>query len=307
MTGAGSDSFTMRERACPLCGQRSQTQWLEQKFDPAQLDGFAFASRKLPELMRFPLALCRECDLVYASQVPDLDWIRAGYRDAGFDAARESSLAAEAYARQLARGLPPAMRRDSALDIGCGDGAFLRCLREMGFTEVTGIEPSEEPIRQAPPDIRNCIRNEFFGATRSPDASFDLVTCFQTLEHTESPLELCIEACRLLRPGGVLFVADHDFRALPAHVLGALSPIYDIEHLQLFSRRSLARLFALAGFADVEILPLRNSYPLTYWVKLFPLPRLIKMSMLSKLERSSIGQWRLSARMGNLTALGIRR
>jgi len=297
----------MQDRACPLCGQRSERVWLEQKFDPARLDSFAFSSRKLPELMRFPLALCEDCDLVFAQCIPGSEWISAGYRAAAFDAGVESLFAAETYAAAATRMLPAATRRRAALDIGAGDGAFLARLLKLGFDEVVGIEPSEEPVRRAGAEIRPHLRNEFFQSGNFAPASFDLVTCFQTLEHVEAPLDLCRAAHRLLRPGGVLLVADHDFRALPARLMGERSPIYDLEHLQLFSAQSLARLFEAAGFADIAIRPLRNTYPLSYWLKLMPLPAALKRALLRRLGASRIGQWRLSGRMGNLVACGTRK
>lgn len=296
----------MQERACPICRRGSGQVWLEQKFDPARLDRFAFSSRKLPELMRFPLALCESCDLVFAQSIPASEWISAGYRDAAFDAGIESTFAAQAYAAALRRVLAASAPRQAALDIGAGDGAFLAQLLGLGFAEVVGVEPSVEPVRRAAPEVRALLRNEFFDPNNFLPGSFDLVTCFQTLEHVEEPLELCRAAHRLLRPGGMLFVADHDFRALPARLLGERSPIYDLEHLQLFSKRSLVRLYEAAGFENIEVLPLRNTYPLSYWIKLMPLPAKVKRMLLKWLGGSRIGQWRLSGRMGNLVAFGTR-
>ncbi|MBI5792164.1 MAG: class I SAM-dependent methyltransferase [Rhodocyclales bacterium] len=297
----------MQERTCPLCRRGSVDVWLEQKFDPARLDRFAFASRKLPELMRFPLALCGSCDLVFAQRIPDSEWISAGYREAAFDAGIESVFAAEAYAAELSRLLPISAPQRSALDIGAGDGAFLAQLLKLGYSNVVGVEPSMEPVTRAAPEIQPLLRNEFFDPEKFPPESFDLVTCFQTLEHVEAPLDLCRSAYRLLRPGGLLLVADHDFRAWPARLLGERSPIYDLEHLQLFSRRSLTYLYATAGFGDVVVRPLRNTYPLSYWAKLMPLPVRFKRVLLNRLTGSHIGQWRLSGRMGNLIAFGTRK
>lgn len=36
-------------------------------------------------------------------------------------------------------------KRDTALDVGCGNGRFNPILKEFGFKEVTGIDPVEKP------------------------------------------------------------------------------------------------------------------------------------------------------------------
>lgn len=307
MSAPAASAVRLQARACPLCGNGSGRVWLEQKFDLARLDRYAFASRKLPELMRFPLALCERCDLVFAQGIPDSEWLHAGYRDAAFDAGVESVFAAETYAAALRSLVPDFAGVQSALDIGAGDGAFMAELLRLGIPAVVGVEPSAEPVRRAAANVRPYLRNEFFRPADFAPASVDLVTCFQTLEHVEEPLELCRAAYGLLRPGGVLMVADHDFRAWPARLLGERSPIYDIEHLQLFSHGSLRRLFELAGFTDVRVVPLGNTYPLRYWIKLMPLPASIKRALMRALEGSRSGEWRLSGRMGNLVACGTKR
>ena len=35
------------------------------------------------------------------------------------------------------------------LDIGCGSGSFLKALSEHGYTEITGIDLSEEQVKLA--------------------------------------------------------------------------------------------------------------------------------------------------------------
>ncbi len=44
---------------------------------------------------------------------------------------------------------------------------------------------------------------------------------------------------RLLRPGGAFATVTHDYRSPVNRMLGKRSPIFDIEHMQLFSRRAV--------------------------------------------------------------------
>ncbi|MFZ6693125.1 class I SAM-dependent methyltransferase [Undibacterium sp. SXout20W] len=297
----------MRERSCAICGTKAQHSWMKADVDFAALDGFAFASRKLPEYMHFDLALCRDCDLVFANAVPPLDWFQSSYREAQFDAENESQYAAQTYANELKKLLPQISGRCAALDIGAGDGAFVAALVAAGFEEVIGVEPSVEPVKRAAPNIRQFLRNDFFRKEDFEENSFDLITCFQTLEHLENPLELCQSAFQLLRPGGVLMTVAHDFRAPLARFLGKKSPIYDIEHLQLFSTKSMACLYQKIGFSDVKVQSLRNAYPLSYWLRLIPLPQKIKKSLLPVVASSALGKTLISAKVGNLLAVGTKK
>ena len=92
------------DRVCPVCGSDEQSDVLfEADFDESQLDDFAFASRKTPEFMHFRMVRCPDCDLLYATPAPDLDWLRQQYREADFDTPVESRYAARTYARHLRR------------------------------------------------------------------------------------------------------------------------------------------------------------------------------------------------------------
>jgi SAM-dependent methyltransferase len=295
--------FELVARPCPGCGADDGRPFAPANVDAQALDSFAFASRKLPEYMHFALVTCARCELLYANPAPSPGTLAALYHDAAFDAAAESRFASETYGRQLPRICAALRERAGALDIGTGDGAFLAQLLARGFSGVVGVEPSAAPVAMAAPDVRPLIRHGLFRAADFAPASFSLVTCFQTIEHVYDPLALCRDARGLLRPGGALFVVCHNRRALLARALGLKSPIYDVEHLQLFSPASVRALLERAGFARVEVRPLVNRYPLNYWARLFPLPAVLKPRALSLLRASGLGALQVAAPVGNLIAV----
>jgi hypothetical protein len=85
-------------------------------------------------------------------------------------------------------------------------------------------------------------------------------------------------------------------------LLGRRSPIIDIGHLQLFSRSSLEFALTRAGFGNVSIEPFANRYPLHYWTRLLPIPRVLKQPVYARLRTAPAGQAMLEARVGNLMA-----
>jgi SAM-dependent methyltransferase len=270
------------------------------------LDAFAFASRKRPEYMHHRLVRCRSCDLVYADPAPLSSALAEAYEGAAFDSEEESHLASRTYGRLVDQMVDRLPSRVGALDIGTGDGSFLKQLDRRGFTCISGVEPSAAPIERAGPMIRPLIHHGVFGPELREVGSLSLVTCFQTIEHLHDPLDVCRQAVQMLRPGGALLVVAHNRRALSARILGERSPIYDVEHLQLFSPASARALLRRAGLIDVTSRPIINRYPASYWARLFPLPPSAKRRVTAMLEHSSLGRVLIPLPAGNMAIFGFR-
>lgn len=298
----------MISRLCPLCGSTDTgTIFAEANFNIDNLDSFAFASRKMPEYMHYRLIDCPTCDLLYANPLPSQEYLTEGYGEAAYDSGVEAHYAAETYADALSTFIGQLPDRHGALDIGAGDGAFLERLLEQGFDQLMGVEPSRAPIAAARTDIRPLLREGIFkGDDFAPD-SFSLVTCFQTLEHLHDPRKMAQEVYHLLKPGGAAFFIGHNRRALSARLLGRKSPIFDIEHLQLFSPQSARYLLEQTGFTNVTLMPVVNRYPLRYWLKLLPLlPIDAKRSLIAIFDRLGAGGLPVSIPCGNLAVVGFR-
>jgi SAM-dependent methyltransferase len=297
----------LERRSCPICGKRHRSR----RFAPSRisieaLDRLAFASRKMPEYMHWQLFECHDCDLLYADPAPRPDDLAMLYRDADFDSGLEARFASRTYGRFLSRIVPRLPDTNSAVDIGTGDGAFLVELLATGFEDVVGIEPSSAPIEAAAPSTRPLIRQDIFRGDSFAPESLSLITCFQTIEHLADPLTFCRDAWRTLKPGGALFLIGHNRRAISARLLGRNSPIFDIEHLQLFSPTSLRRLLNTSGFARTEISVVYNRYPVRYWVQLFPFSKALKKWLLRFLKQNRIGEFVIPLPAGNIAAIAYK-
>ena len=295
------------DRSCPLCGSADQSRVIaESNIDLTKLDEFAFASRKKPELMHPRLVECPNCGLLYGSPVLAPEVLAEAYRKAAFDSGVEARYASSTYAREIRKIVPRLPDLNGSLDIGTGDGAFLEQLIHLGFENVNGVEPSSAPYNAAKPEIRERIRQGLFRSEDYLPAGFSLVTCFQTMEHVWDPLGIAKAVLPLLKTGAGFVVVVHDRDALSARLLGLKSPIFDIEHLQLFNLKTARRLLERAGYKDVQAAPLWNCYPLHYWMKLFPLPdraraSLLKLAIVSRMEKMPV-----SLRAGNLVCVGFK-
>lgn len=294
-------------RSCPVCGPQEPSRlYVSERIDHAKLNEFAFASRKLPEYMHLRLHECLGCGVVFASPAFEPGALATAYRDAAFDSSEAAGCAARTYGR-LAQSISATLpSHDGVLDVGAGDGAFLAQVMAAGFSNVVGVEPSRAPIQAASLAVRPFLRQEMFSPERFNPESFSLVTCFQTIEHLYDPLGFCREASKLLRPGGALMLVGHNHRAFSARLLGKRSPIFDLEHLQLFCPRSFRRLLAAAGLERILIRSVWNRYPLAYWTRLFPWPAGTKQRLTGFLENFRIGRMQVALPAGNLAAVAFK-
>jgi hypothetical protein len=126
------------------------------------------------------------------------------------------------------------------------------------------------------------------------------------MEHLFDPLGTARGVHPLLRTGGCFVIVVHNRYALSARVFGFKSPIFDVEHLQLFSRKTAFNLLERAGFKHVQVASFWNRYPLCYWIRLLPLPGRIKGALLSLAHTSRLGKLLVSLPAGNLIGIGFK-
>lgn len=298
--------ISWQSRCCPICyNDSSYALYTNAKFDESSLNEFSFASRKLPDGMYFAMYRCSNCNLVYVREAPESEWLNKQYHGADFDASLESIHAATTYCNYLERNADLLPDRSLALDIGAGDGAFLKQLvNKLDFENCLGYEPSRAPYELASSEIKSKLINDFFTDNDISTNSVSLVTCFQTLEHVNNPSELLSQVFRVLKPGGVFMTISHNVDSTMVKILGTRSPIFDIEHLQLFSAKSLEYALKHTGYRDLRIGTVKNSYPLSYWAKLAPVSPLVKKAISNILSISKLGAVRMPFYPGNIYAFG---
>ena len=294
-------------RPCPVCGDSSinARHFLDERIDPSRLNEFSFASRKEPEFFNYSMVQCSTCDLVYVDRPPSQQALHHAYHQADYDSSEEANDAAAAYLRELAPVIAR-LDRNAALEIGTGTGVLLEGLKERGFRDVVGVEPSTAAIDAAPSHRKAWIREGIFRESEYQPESFDLICCFMTLEHVHDPTAIAASVLRLLRPGGAFVTVTHDYRSTVNRVLGRRSPIIDVEHMQLFSSRSIAELFRRTGYTDVVVRPFANRYAASYWMRLMPLGRRVKHAMVRLLNALGLGGRKISINVGNMVTVGYR-
>ncbi|MGL5805939.1 MAG: methyltransferase domain-containing protein [Xenococcaceae cyanobacterium] len=109
--------------------------------------------------------------------------------------------------------LPPGT---TVLDVGCGIGGSSRILaRDYGFA-VTGITISPQQVKRAQELTPQGVNAKFLVndamALSFPDASFDVVWSIEAGPHMPDKAIFALELMRVVKPGGILVVADWNQR-----------------------------------------------------------------------------------------------
>lgn len=298
----------MDKRRCPVCNSPESNSdiFIGENINREKISTYTFSSRKEPEWMCYKLVRCLSCELVYAPSTPTIVELANSYHQADFDSDEEANDAADAYIREIKKTLMRLPRKNAALEIGCGTGIFLEHLHQNGFEKIIGIEPSMAAIRKSPILRQQWIRHGIFEECDLEPNTFDLVCCFMTLEHVRSPSLIAKTAYQLLRKGGVFVVVTHDYNSLINKLLGRRSPIIDIEHLQIFNKKSINMLLKNSEFENILIKKFINTYSLKYWLRLAPLPKIVKKYMHLILLRTNLLNLKIGLSVGNIISLGYK-
>jgi SAM-dependent methyltransferase len=199
------------------------------------------------------LLRCSACGLVSVDPLPtpqdalalyDTAYFRGGtgYRDY---VGEEPVFRAE-FRRRLRR-IRAAGGKGRLLDVGAATGACLLEARDQGF-QAQGIEPSEPIARMARSRGLDVVTSAVESAVYAP-ASFDVVSCFDVLEHLVDPLRALRRIHGWMRPGGILSVTVPNFGGYWSQLTRTKWPfLTPTEHLHYFERASLRRLLARGGF-----------------------------------------------------------
>jgi len=243
----------------------------------------------------FRLVKCRECDFTFLNPQPTDQELGEIYSSDYFlgstdqeQASRFANLkyaTAEEYLELMEA--YSGLARGRFLEIGSGSGDMLLAAAKKGF-KVTGVEYSSHACQTAQSRLlKEGLEGEIIcgeiDAISSRSGEFDVCVMADLIEHVRDPRHFVEVLHRVLRPGGVIFIATPSLDSWSSRLLGARWMEYKPEHLSYFNRKTLEGLLFSEGFRQLSWEPgykiLNYDYIQGHFEK-FPVPfftRLVKV------------------------------
>ncbi len=137
------------------------------------------------------------------------------------------------------------------LEIGCASGQLLGVLREKGFSNLLGCDPSPGCVKAAHdiyaiPAVVGTVTT-----VPVPEAPYDFLILVGVMEHIRD-LDLAVGHLHaLLRPGGRIYLEVPDASCYVGR-LDAPFQEFSVEHINFFSARSLTNLMLAHGFRALK-------------------------------------------------------
>lgn len=214
---------------------------------------------QLPEHVILPneydVICCDNCGFTYADVDASQDDYNLYYEDSNMyseDAALKAKITGNREEMRYKILSEYVRNSDKILDVGCGGGGLLKYLRQKGFVNICGVDPSATSIKKIKENgIDGYVCNVFDPVPEELYESFDVVCFTAVLEHIYD-LNFCIEQLsKYLKPDGLLYIEvpavegfEKVYRKLPNY--------FNHEHINYFSMISLDNLFAKHKFIRIN-------------------------------------------------------
>lgn len=228
-------------RACPVCGGYNN------KFI-YNINMGKDIHNNLPD--RYDVVSCRICGMCYADTSATLDDYNNYYifsnKYAGEPSLRKEYEQFHGVVKEM---LTEIISKDSnVIDIGFGKGELLLMLKQEGYTNLSGLDPSEDSVQQLRKQNINAIQGNVYNITM--DTMYDVAFLTGVIEHLLFPEDALKSVYRILKDDCYLILAYPDFSNMKEDSFGIASN-FNQEHINYFSECSIQNLCKKCGFIRV--------------------------------------------------------
>lgn len=238
--------MSLGNTVCPLCEFRGTTAFLHRERVPVHQHLLMKDETSAVGIARgdLEMAVCPRCGFVY-NRAFDLSRLSYG---AAYDNNQAYSPSFREHLDELAHYLVSErnVRGCRIVEVGCGDGSFLRRLVAGADNSGYGFDPSYDgPLTDR--DGRLRFVRDYYGPEHAEEVPADVVVCRHVIEHVPDPLDLLrsIRHALVHSPQARVFFETPDVTWILENRV-----IWDFfyEHCSLFTPESLTTAFEAAGF-----------------------------------------------------------
>lgn len=148
------------------------------------------------------------------------------------------------------------------IDIGCGQGFFLKHMKDDGFSP-TGIDLSGRAVKFCRQNLGLTANQQNINNGFNSDEKYDTVTMWHILEHLSDPVGILKNSRNLLNKDGVLIIEVPNIISLKFLLasdknrwIGGNHPRF---HKYFFSNKTLIHLLKIAGYSRIKKLNLNYN------------------------------------------------
>ena len=215
-----------------------------------------------------PLQRCTECGQLVSGCSEDLHWRSMDEFDdpKGTWPTGKAADRLLRHTKQMVKRIEAILRKKRngmrLLDVGCSNGAFISAAQTLGI-KAEGVEPAAAPA-QAAVESGLKVHQGFLQDIHLANASFDVVTLFEVLEHIKDPLSLMKECHRVLSQGGLLVIRTGNTDSWSARFMKNRWEYFSITehggHISFFNPVSMLKLAQRSGFSIASLKTHRVSF-----------------------------------------------
>jgi 2-polyprenyl-3-methyl-5-hydroxy-6-metoxy-1,4-benzoquinol methylase len=218
---------------------------------------------------RFHFVKCRNCGLLYRSQIPSQEHLNEFYKIdyykkfISYVNSQLNSPPQEYYlfAEKLLKLVKPNCKgeKPKSLDIGCGAGCVVAAFSEVGW-EALGIDLNIKSVIEG----KKLGRNLYCGSiNRQGLGTYDAITAFHVLEHVSDPKHFLAECRNRLAEKGLLLVEVPNVGSRRANRMRERWPyLYPNLHFYQFTEKTFKKYFVDMHFKIIDIKKINGRGPL---------------------------------------------
>ncbi|MCX6056605.1 MAG: class I SAM-dependent methyltransferase [Chloroflexi bacterium] len=243
-----TENWVSKKQKCAICGNDQKHVLFQQQFSKLSIGSL---------MNGYDVVICQSCGFAFADNIPDQTDFDLYYREMSKyehqDYAGEPSefetRQFPALAHFIKKYIPTSQAR--ILEIGCANGGLLNALKQLGYLNILGIDPSPVCAQNAEQLYQIQVLTTALSDINVEIGQFDFIILVAVLEHIQDLNGSLQKLHHLLTPAGKLYIEVPDatkFTSSP----DAPFQEFSIEHISFFSPISLANLLRAHFFLEVS-------------------------------------------------------